>query len=419
MHVRAVADEALVAAALTIGRAFVADAVWRDGRCNWLGRSPDEALPGTPPTLAALGCDLYAGTAGVGLFLAELGAATGDADVTRTAIGGLRHALARAKDTPRMSPPSLYCGWIGIAYAAVRAGTLLERDDLCAQALALVADALAAAAPSRPLDVVLGDAGAILGLLAIDRMRPSAELVAAAIGFAERIAAAAVRDGERWSWPSRAASGSDLGPRPLTGFAHGAAGIGLALCKAGHAGDRPDLRRAGENAFRYEDAVMDPLAGNWPDFRVDERGAPIAGGADGGSFAWCHGAPGCGLARLGAMMICPDASAPRAGASVALTTTLAQVRAAPVDRDIDVSLCHGVGGLTETLLVGASVLEDRSLAVAARALWAQLAARHAAAGSWPSGLPSKGRTLGLMLGTAGAGYALLRAAGASPSVLLL
>ena len=83
--------------------------------------------------------------------------------------------------------------------------------------------------------------------------------------------------------------------RPLTGFGHGAAGIACALARLGHAtGERRFVDAACEG-IAYECAVFSVEAGNWPDF----RGLP---GETGPVYmnAWCHGATGIGLGRLGA-----------------------------------------------------------------------------------------------------------------------
>src|SRR4051794_18264575 len=60
-------SERHLAAAAAAGRGIVADAVWFEGRCNWIGASS-----GTVGRYQALGPTLYKGTAGVGLFLAHL-----------------------------------------------------------------------------------------------------------------------------------------------------------------------------------------------------------------------------------------------------------------------------------------------------------------------------------------------------------
>lgn len=76
----------------------------------------------TALTYSTLGPDLYGGTSGVALFLAELAAVTGDELFRRTAIGTIAHALARAPDLAVNLDCSLYSGRVGIAVAAAAVG---------------------------------------------------------------------------------------------------------------------------------------------------------------------------------------------------------------------------------------------------------------------------------------------------------
>src|SRR5262245_44732683 len=113
--------------AASIGAHLCREAVWHEECCNWLGDRPEEApTPGGPSPLAyrALGTDLYEGTSGVGLFLAELHCATGEAASRHTALGALRQALRYAEAIPPSGRVAFYSGWFGIAFAAVRVATL-------------------------------------------------------------------------------------------------------------------------------------------------------------------------------------------------------------------------------------------------------------------------------------------------------
>ena len=84
-----------------------------------MGRSADEvAVPGGPvtPTCAALGPELYAGTAGVGLFLARLYAATGDESHCATARGAILQALGKLYAEPEaLQPLALFSNRLNIA----------------------------------------------------------------------------------------------------------------------------------------------------------------------------------------------------------------------------------------------------------------------------------------------------------------
>src|SRR5215213_10700627 len=86
-----------------IGERLSREAVWHQGRCNWMGVEPvgQGRTPGEPGmAYKALGPELYSGTSGVALFLAELHAVTGDVAARCTALGGLRHALSYVDAVP-------------------------------------------------------------------------------------------------------------------------------------------------------------------------------------------------------------------------------------------------------------------------------------------------------------------------------
>ena len=116
-----------------IGGRLAMAAVWHEDRCNWLGAEPLPRYDSGGPvqvTYGTLGPDLYSGTSGVALFLAELFASTREAWARRTAAGAARHALSRANTLPPHSRLGLFTGWIGIALTCVRASILLDEPGL-------------------------------------------------------------------------------------------------------------------------------------------------------------------------------------------------------------------------------------------------------------------------------------------------
>ena len=114
-------------AARSLGDAVCRSAFWdHDARlCNWMGRSmtAEDDRSGTPitPTSAALGPDLYAGSAGIALFLAQLFAMTGDNEHRRTALGAMARSLRQVdrRQTANTTPEiSVFFGGLGVAWAA-------------------------------------------------------------------------------------------------------------------------------------------------------------------------------------------------------------------------------------------------------------------------------------------------------------
>ena len=101
----------------------------------------------------------------------------------------------------------------------------------------------------------------------------------------------AAKEDTGWSWKTTEAA------RNLTGFSHGAAGIGWALAELYAASREGGFRAAALEAFRYERSCWNPGKRNWPDFREDEPEYPVH---------WCHGATGIGLSRLRTWQILGD-----------------------------------------------------------------------------------------------------------------
>ena len=266
------------------------------------------------------------------------------------------------------------------------------------------------------MDFIGGAAGGILALLGPGIPEAPEHFRRAAVALGETICAAAEPIGPAWAWTSIRASGADLGPRPLTGLSHGAAGLGLALVALFTATGREDFRDGARRAFAYEDGLFDERRGNWPDLRRHE-----ADDRPRFAVAWCHGAPGIVLARLRALELDPEGAAlylPAARAGIA--TTVAALESLAADPESDASLCHGVTGLAEVVFLAGEILNEDDLRRRARDATLALLAQHGERGDWPSGAPSRGPNPSLFLGEAGIGHWLLRLhdPAAVPSVLL-
>jgi lantibiotic modifying enzyme len=213
-----------------------------------------------------------------------------------------------------------------------------------------------------------------------------------------------------WRWDNERAGGAKVGGVPLCGFAHGASGMGLALIESGVHYRRRDWIEGGLAAFRYEDQLFDPGRSNWPDLRQYETATGEANGSKRTSFmvAWCHGAAGIGLARLRALRLLPRRHNELAlGVRRAIRSTATSLKTLP--EYADASPCHGMAGLSETLLYATEILGESRYGAQASKRWNALVRTRRDDASWPCGVASGWNNPSLMLGYAGVGYALLRA----------
>jgi lantibiotic modifying enzyme len=239
--------------------------------------------------------------------------------------------------------------------------------------------------------VVKGSAGAILALLALDTIDGGRN------GAGETPRSLAVRCAahlldSRVATPCGARAWACPGVGPLTGFAHGASGIGHALLRLFARTGDPALRLAALEGFAFERALHLPEQGDWWDPRF---GRPLR------QNAWCYGATGMSLARAEAM----DDRA--CVADLRAMVPIARDRSEPVDH-----LCCGTMGRADVLLTLSRRLDDRSLAASARTLTRGILAAADARGAFAlaEGDAAQGSALGLFSGIAGIGYGLLRQA---------
>jgi lantibiotic modifying enzyme len=279
-------------------------------------------------------------------------------------------------------------------------------------------------------DVTDGAAGAAIALTALARNDPSRAHALddrlAACG--DHLVATQIPRAIGGSWPSHH-GGFHIG------FAHGAAGVAwaLALVYARLGDDR--YRQAALRAFAFVQSQFASAQGNWPVLELDGPAAPLV---PTWVHAWCHGAPGIGLARA---LIQRDA--PEIAQAIVLTDTHTAVPTMPPTDH----LCCGAAGQAELHLTLAQLSGQRAFGAAGAVAAVAAVAVPGVAGAAVDAGANKARTLmsevlararhrghfrlsasgaeypivspGFFQGLSGIGYALLRLADPRtlPSVL--
>ena len=228
--------------------------------------------------------DLYSGTAGVLLGCAE--AAASGLDTTSVAAGAVARLLqlsAQGADVATMPEDGLFCGWAGVA-VALRAWSGVASDAEADAAAALITAQIAqriVQAPDNPpryTDVISGDAGTLLALVANN----SDATIAAANLLADRLVERAEPDPHGLQW-RMIADHTHLAP----GFSHGTAGVAYALAAAGRRLDRPDLIAV---AARGAEALL--ALGHTPQGWALPLVIPRQPHRPAVNYGWCHGPTG-------------------------------------------------------------------------------------------------------------------------------
>jgi len=397
----------LLQAAQAVGDRLEALAVRGEHDASWIGLTPTSEGHWH---LVPAGTDLYDGLPGIVLFLAYLGAITRQERYMALARAALI-TLQRQEKRRRASMASIggFVGWGGMIYTLAHLSRLWNEPALLAEAEEIVKFLPALIEKDELHDVVGGAAGCLGGLISLYRSAPSSQTLAAMIQCGDHLIDRAHRMEQGIGWAPKFG-----GAKPLSGFSHGAAGIAAALLEVAALTREQRFRTAALSALAYERSTFSAEEGNWPDFR--EFPTPIGSAGPGTPafhVAWCHGAPGIGLARLQSLRHFDEAEL-RAEIDTALQTTLAR------GFGRNHSLCHGDLGNLELLFQASEKLSDPHWRDQVNRVTAMTLA-GIDRGGWLCGNPLGLEAPGLMTGLAGIGYQLLRLAEPTrvPSVLLL
>jgi type 2 lantibiotic biosynthesis protein LanM len=380
----------LLAAANAIGERLHDLALHDRENVSWIGLT----LTGKDNwSLVPLGLDLYNGLPGVALFLSYLGEVSQKARYTRLArktVNTFRRQFAAS--SLNSFSIGAFEGLGGLVFVLAHLGVLWEDSELLEEAARIVEGLRPLIFYDRKFDIVGGAAGAIMGCAALYRVVPDEGILAAAIECGDHLLLQAERLPEVMAWPAHFPAKG-----PLTGLAHGASGIALALLELASLSGEVRFKRAALEAFSYERSLFSGERKNWPDLRTRN-----AGEDDSFMVGWCHGAPGITLTRLQALRQVDDPILPSEIAAGLETTLSDGFRG-------DHCLCHGCLGNVESLIQAREVLS--------RYPWSDHVDRIAAAilrsideDGWSCGVPLGVETPGLMTGLAGIGYGLLRLA---------
>ncbi len=238
---------------------------------------------------------LYGGLAGVAVFMANLAGKTGKAkycDVGNILVKSLfRHTDDLfQKEKRRKLSTGAYSGEASIAFAYMLMYSV-SGDPVFLPYLRKQCQATAERlADDQEYDILGGNAGAILVFLKAYHLTGEKQYMEWAREAGECLLQSATSYGYGMGWVNQAVGVA------LTGFAHGTAGIMLALARLGHDTQEEKYLEAAYQAYQYEENYDREELQDWEDLRNERLTVQ-----ESQSMAWCHGWGGIVMARMAAI----------------------------------------------------------------------------------------------------------------------
>lgn len=264
--------------------------------------------------------ELYNGVAGIGITFAYAASIFKNdryQEIAKASLETLMKTLDRRQESA-LNNVGAFSGWGGLIYTLCLFNHLMPNVKISSYRDAILKWSAVAIDDDKILDVIGGSAGFILALFSV-RKQIEPDL------FFKLIQKAAQHILDHYPDPEKIS---------MLGLSHGIAGFVLALSKANSLLQNPKIQDWIKIALAYERRYFNAEKNNWPDFRQGENVF---------SYAWCHGAPGIGLARLMMLEILKDSDLEKE-VDAAIQATLHH------DKNLYTNLCHGSLGNLDFLL---------------------------------------------------------------------
>ena len=386
--------------AIRFGNRICREAIRHNGKTNWIACASESGLKVSKSYYQALKGDWYSGTSGIAFFLAHLYEYSNETLHKTIAIEAIHHALDRMEDI-EYGKLGFHSGITGIAFSAINVGEKLHQIELVNKGLSLLEGLNQLPLKEYTLDIIDGCAGAIPVLLKVIKKYPSSDLNELLQKMGNYLLQKSQQEkiGCSWNTMEHGTKGN------LTGYAHGASGIAIALLELWKYTNNNQFLDAANNGFIYEESLFVKNQKNWPDLRTTPNESSDINDETVCSCAWCHGAPGIGLARLRAYELTQNPTF-MTYAQNAIDTTYNQLELAKLG---NYSLCHGVFGNAELLVYAYEVTGEKKYLTKARKAGDSLIKNYEeTARAIPNGTQTDYFSPDMMLGLAGIGYYYLR-----------
>ena len=358
--------------------------------CTLKGNS-ESAVDVTP-----VGYDIYNGSSGVILFLTKLSEITGDEKYINAAKESLNsiYSFFDEIDDNDICSVGMFNGISGYLYAMNEVYSL-TRDEECRKYMDITMDVIDKSISSMEnYDIIGGIAGCISALTTIyEKADTSKEIkfrcrkmTNDCIEKLKQTAKETKTGGISWK--------PDYDNKSMTGFAHGNAGIIAVLAKTQRLfGEREDVNKLIEDALKFERMLYNKEEGNW---LINDAEPKYGNG-------WCHGVPGILLEKTELIANEYQENDIYSEYKAALGATVNH------SFGIGPSLCHGDLGKLQIVHYAAEVNSDEELKQRCEDKFNEIVKKVIIPRY--RGKSFRGtNSAGLMIGTAGFGYTILRMA---------
>lgn len=378
-----------------------------DGRSvSWIsmGMDADEKLIYKSSELG-----LYNGVTGIAYFYLYLSKETGDHKYVQMVDLCIQTAweMIRKKIDRNIS---LFTGYGSLLYLLVHKSKVCSEPGIDPDMLELLDILDEMIDNDQQLDVISGCAGTLMACVDMYTIFQSQKALDVAVRCGDRLLNLAQPINQGIAWVTSA-----INKTPLSGIAHGNAGICMSLARLYSATGNKAYFETCMEGMKYEESLYSPEVNNWKDLRFTDGNVP----EEHYVMYWCNGAPGLGIARVG---IAKQLSS--LGAMDTVETDIRRAIAKTVEdgfTEVSYSLCHGDMGNLELMLLAADYLQDEALEKYSYQMADYIVTQVRSDNHhWRCGIPGRQQIPGLMLGLAGIGYQLLRLYNRKlPSVLLM
>jgi type 2 lantibiotic biosynthesis protein LanM len=366
-------DYDLIVLAKQIGNELQQKAHYENHRPFWVGLT---SLDDKNFTASVLQPSLYEGTPGIGVFFCYLYKTTNDPSFKKIAFNSLKFVRSLLKDPTAHTNCGAFSGVSGLLYADMLMSSALNIPIISNKhALNTLKHLIQ---QDINYDIMSGTAGALLILLRYFTKTKDPLSINVATIAAEHLYSAAEHHTNGQAWHTLKAFQQRLG-----GLSHGVSGIAWALSEWFLHTNEQKWQTLAESAFRYEQSLFNKEAENWSDLRYNNS-----------TCAWCHGAPGIGIATNSLKIILNKAECDH---------TLAASQKSTLKYGISNNhcLCHGNMGNAE-FFKATHDLET------ANNIIQNIVEDYKSLGYWRLGFPHNTESPSLMTGLSGIGYGLLR-----------